>query len=159
MSHEVPPDLTPLGERELDCMAVLWELGSGTVNEVLEHLGVPLAYTTVLTVLRNLEGKQYLRREAEGRGHRYYPRVARQAAQQSALSRVVSSFFGGSPEALIARLVEERSVSADELARLARELNAGSPAAPTPSASTGGEYPSTSTGAEHASPYKTEGDA
>ena len=119
------PDLSPLGERELDCMAVLWERGSGTVNEVLDHLGVPLAYTTVLTVLRNLEAKQYLRRESEGRGHRYFPRIARQEAQQSALSRVLSSFFGGSPEALIARLVEERSVSPEELTRLARELNAG----------------------------------
>lgn len=124
-TDDTPPELTPLGERELDCMAVLWARGSGTVTEVLDELGVPLAYTTVLTMLRNLEAKQYLRRETEGRGHRYFPRIARQVAQQSALSRVLSSFFGGSPEALIARLVEERSVSPSELARLARELNAG----------------------------------
>ncbi len=117
------PDLTPLGERELDVMAVLWELGSGTVTEVLEHLGVALAYTTVLTMLRNLEAKQYVTRKEEGRAHRYFPRVAQQAAQQNALSRLVTSFFGGSPEALIARLVEQRDVSPDELARLARELN------------------------------------
>lgn len=119
-------DLTPLGERELDVMAVLWELGSGTVTEVLEHLGVPLAYTTVLTVLRNLEAKQYVSREEEGRAHRYYPRVAQQAAQQNALSRLVSQLFGGSPEALIARLVEQHDVSPDELARLARKLNRAS---------------------------------
>ncbi len=116
-------DLTPLGERELDVMAVLWELGSGTVTEVLEHLGVPLAYTTVLTVLRNLESKQYVTREEEGRAHRYYPRVAQKAAQQNALSRLVGQLFGGSPEALIARLVEQHDVSPDELARLARKLN------------------------------------
>lgn len=118
------PDLSPLGERELDVMSVLWELGSGTVTEVLEHLGVPLAYTTVLTMLRNLEAKQYVSREEEGRGHRYFPRVAQQAAQQNALARLVTSFFGGSPEALIARLVEQRDVSPEELTRLARELNA-----------------------------------
>ncbi len=133
-------DLTPLGERELDVMAVLWELGSGTVTEVLEHLGVPLAYTTVLTVLRNLEAKQYVTREEEGRAHRYYPRVAQQAAQQNALSRLVSQLFGGSPEALIARLVEQHDVSPDELARLARKLNRAS--APP----------------EKQSPYKTDGE-
>ncbi len=116
-------DLRALGERELDVMAVLWELGSGTVTEVLDHLGVPLAYTTVLTVLRNLEAKEYVSREEEGRAHRYYPRVAQQTAQQNALSRLVTQLFGGSPEALIARLVEQHDVSPDELARLARELN------------------------------------
>jgi predicted transcriptional regulator len=133
-------DLTPLGERELDVMAVLWELGSGTVTEVLEHLGVPLAYTTVLTVLRNLEAKQYVTREEEGRAHRYYPRVAQQAAQQNALSRLVSQLFGGSPEALISRLVEQHDVSPDELARLAKKLNRAS--APP----------------EKQSPYKAEGE-
>lgn len=124
------PDLSPLGERELDIMSVLWELGSGTVTEVLEHLGVPLAYTTVLTMLRNLEAKQYVSREEEGRGHRYFPRVAQQAAQRNALSKLVTSFFGGSPEALIARLVEQRDVSPEELTRLARELNAQSATRP-----------------------------
>lgn len=133
-------DLTPLGERELDVMAVLWELGSGTVTEVLDHLGVPLAYTTVLTVLRNLEVKQYVTREEEGRAHRYYPRVAQHAAQQNALSRLVSQLFGGSPEALIARLVEQHDVSPEELARLARKLNRAS--APP----------------EKHSPYKAEGE-
>ncbi len=119
----MPQDLASLGERELDVMTVLWELGSGTVSEVLDHLGVPLAYTTVLTILRNLEVKQYVTRTEEGRAHRYFPRVAQQAAQQNALARLVTSLFGGSPEALITRLVEQQDVSPDELARLARELN------------------------------------
>ena len=144
---EMPPDLTPLGERELDVMAVLWELGSGTVTEVLEHLGVPLAYTTVLTVLRNLEAKQYVSRTEEGRAHRYFPRVAQQAAQQNALSRLLTSFFGGSPEALIAQLVDQRDVSPEELVRLAKALNrpdAGHAAPPS---------------ARATSPYKAEGDA
>ena len=43
--------------RELDIMAVLWERGPSTVAEVRECLEDPLAYTTVLTVLRTLEGK------------------------------------------------------------------------------------------------------
>ncbi len=126
-------DLTPLGERELDVMSVLWELGSGTVTEVLEHLGMPLAYTTVLTILRNLETKRYVTREEEGRAHRYYPSVAQKAAQQNALSKLLSELFDGSPEALIARLVEQHDVSPHELAQLARKLNRAKPGHKTPS--------------------------
>lgn len=113
-----------LGERELDVMAVLWEIGSGTVTEVREHLDAPLAYTTVLTMLRNLEAKKFVRREDEGRAHRYFPRVQQQTAQRTALSRLVSQFFQGSPQALLAQLVDEHGVSPEELQQLASRLNA-----------------------------------
>ncbi|WP_310568917.1 BlaI/MecI/CopY family transcriptional regulator [Gemmatimonas sp.] len=113
-----------LGDRELDVMSSLWELGSGTVTEVRDHLGDPLAYTTVLTVLRNLEAKYFVRHEEEGRAHRYFPLVERQTAQRNALSRLMANLFAGSPSALIAQLVDEHGVSADELQQLARKLKA-----------------------------------
>src|SRR4029078_12810500 len=53
-----------LGDRELDVMGVLWDLGSGTVSEVRERLPADLAYTTVLTILRNLEAKELVRHTA-----------------------------------------------------------------------------------------------
>jgi BlaI family penicillinase repressor len=112
-----------LGERELDVMAVLWEIGSGTVAEVRERLNAPLAYTTVLTVLRNLEAKRFVTREEEGRAHRYFPRVQQKAAQRSALARLVTELFQGSPHALLAHLVDNHDVSADELRTLAAKLN------------------------------------
>ena len=114
-----------IGDRELDVMAALWELESANVTEVREHLETPLAYTTVLTILRNLEAKRYVRREAEGRAHRYFPLVARQEAQRSAVSRLVSSLFGGSPQALLAQLVDNEHVSAAELQRLALSVRKG----------------------------------
>lgn len=123
------PEFTSLGERELEVMAVLWAHGSGTVAEVKDRLEAPLAYTTVLTILRNLEAKQYVSREEEGRGHRYFPRVAQRAAQRSALSRLVSSLFGGSPEALVAQLVAQEELSAEELQALARSLQSAAGAA------------------------------
>jgi predicted transcriptional regulator len=117
-------DLT-LGDRELDVMAVLWELGSGTVGEVRERLSATLAYTTVLTILRNLEVKEFVRHEEEGRAHRYYPRIAQRSAQRSALGRLVDKLFDGAPEELVARLVDDNAVSAEELRRLARRVSAG----------------------------------
>jgi BlaI family penicillinase repressor len=107
-----------LGDRELDVMGVLWDLGSGTVAEVRERLPADLAYTTVLTILRNLEAKELVDHTAEGKAHRYRPRLARRAARQSALSRIVNKLFHGSPEQLIAQLVEDEKLSADDLKRL-----------------------------------------
>lgn len=107
-----------LGDRELDVMGVLWDLGSGTVAEVRDRLPADLAYTTVLTILRNLEAKDFVTHTIEGKAHRYLPRVARSTARKSALSRIVEKLFHGSPEQLVAQLVEDESLSPEDLKRL-----------------------------------------
>jgi BlaI family transcriptional regulator, penicillinase repressor len=111
-----------LGDRELDVMGVVWELGSATVGEVRERLRDELAYTTVLTVLRNLEDKGFVTHQAEGRAHRYFPRVERGAARRSALARVIDKLFHGSTEELVAHLVEERTLTAEQLQRLRQRI-------------------------------------
>ena len=116
-------DIT-LGDRELEVMTWLWANASGTVAEVKEGLPDPLAYTTVLTILRNLEAKGYLRREDEGRAHRYFPRVQQRAARRRALRRLIDTLFLGSPEALLSHLVDEHDLSSAELRRVARQLAA-----------------------------------
>ncbi len=115
-------DELSLGSRELNVMALLWEHGSGTAGEVRDLLEADLAYTTVLTILRNLESKGLLRREIEGRGHRYFPRIAQRTAQRSALHRIVQGFFGGSAEALLARLVDDHALDAGELRMMAQRI-------------------------------------
>lgn len=115
-------DTTSLGERELEVMTTLWRDGSGTVAEVQEALGASLAYTTVLTILRNLEAKGFLRHEEEGRAHRYFPRVKQRAAQKHALRRLVDTIFLGSPQELLTQLVADHDLSAEDLQRLARQL-------------------------------------
>ena len=107
-----------LGDRELDVMGGLWDLGSGTVAEVRDRLPADLAYTTVLTILRNLEAKELVTHTAEGKAHRYVPRVARKLARRSAIARVVDKLFHGSPEQLVTQLVEDDQLSADDLRRL-----------------------------------------
>lgn len=104
--------------RELDVMAVLWELGGATVPEVRKKLGENVPYTTVQTVLRTLEGKGYVDHEEEGRFHRYRPLVAREAAGKSVLRRMLSKVFAGSPELLLSQLVEERGVDETQIRRM-----------------------------------------
>jgi len=112
-----------LGDRELDVMGVLWDLGSGTVAEVRDKLPADLAYTTVLTILRNLEAKELVSHTAEGKAHRYVPRVARTTARRSALTRMLDKLFHGSPEQLVAQLVEDEQFSAADLKRLRAMLS------------------------------------
>jgi BlaI family penicillinase repressor len=115
-------DQASLGERELDVMTLLWQNGSGTVTEVQQALNATLAYTTVLTILRNLEAKGFVRREEEGRAHRYFPKVKEKAARQRAVRRLIDTLFRGSPEALLSQLVDDHDLSPEELRRIAQRL-------------------------------------
>jgi predicted transcriptional regulator len=111
-----------LTDREADVMQVLWDRGPSVVAEVRASLDDDLAYTTVLTILRTLEGKGYVGHEEEGRGHRYFAAVKRQAAQQSALRHMTSKLFKGSTELLFTQLVSDRKLSAEDLKRMRQLL-------------------------------------
>jgi predicted transcriptional regulator len=113
-----------LADREMDVMRVLWDRGSGTVAEVRAELSDPLAYNTVLTVLRNLERKGVIAHVVTGQAHRYVPLVARATVRRSALGRLLDKLFEGAPEQLLAYLVEERQFSADDLRRLRAQMDA-----------------------------------
>jgi predicted transcriptional regulator len=115
-----------LTDREADLMQVLWEHGPSVVAEVRARLTDELAYTTVLTILRTLESKGYVRHEEEGRVHRYSAVAQRQAARKSALRHLTRKLFDGSSELLLAHLVSDRKLSAQQLERL-RKLLDGTP--------------------------------
>ena len=110
-----------LTDREADVMQVLWEHGPSVVNEVKEKLADDLAYTTVLTILRTLEQKGYVKHEEEGRVHRYFAAVREDAARKSALQHLTGKLFKGSAELLFTHLVSDKKLSADQIQRM-REL-------------------------------------
>lgn len=105
-------------DRELDVMNVLWTHGASTVAEVRQQLADPLAYTTVLTILRTLEEKGHVSHRGEGKAHRYFARVSEAVARRTALARVLDKVFGGSAEQLLTHLVKDRGLSPAELKRL-----------------------------------------
>jgi BlaI family penicillinase repressor len=113
-----PEDPVVLTGREMDVMNVLWKLGNGTVAEVQKGLKDELAYTTVLTILRTLEKKGHVGHETEGRAHRYTPLVEREEAQEGAIRRVTRKLFSGSPELVMAHLLNERGLTEAQLHRL-----------------------------------------
>ena len=114
-----------LTDREADVMRVLWDRGPSVVNEVKDQLTDDLAYTTVLTILRTLEQKGYVKHEEEGRVHRYFATVKEDAARKSALQHLTGKLFKGSAELLFTHLVADRKLSKGQVQRM-RELLAQS---------------------------------
>ena len=113
-----------LTEAELRIMNVLWEKGAGTVHDVLQSLPETpaLAYNSVLTIIRILETKGYVKHVKENRAHVYMPKVDRKDATRFEVSHLVSRFFGNSHEKLLLNILEEQSIDAAELARLRQLL-------------------------------------
>ena len=111
---------TNLTEGELRLMNVLWKNGPATVGDVTASLtgDPPLAYSTVLTTLRILEGKGYLRHSKKGRAFVYQPVIAQEQASRTALGYLVNRFFGGSHELLVVNLLKQETISRAELRRI-----------------------------------------
>jgi len=116
----------PLTDLELDLMKVVWDLGPCTVREVHEHLldQRPLAYTTVLTVMGILEQKGHLRKEKDGRAHRYTPTRGRRQVLGEMVTEFVGRVFDGSARPLLLSLLEGENVSGEDLAAVRRLLEA-----------------------------------
>jgi len=126
----LPRSTSPiLTEAEIRLMDVLWRRGPSTVQEVLEGLpeSLNLAYNSVLTTIRVLEKKGYVRhaKEKDGRAHVYRAVVERATASQSEIELVVSRFFGDSHERLVLNILETRGIELDELKRLRKLLEEG----------------------------------
>ena len=114
-----------LTDREADVMQVLWDQGPSVVNEVRDRLHDDLAYTTVLTILRTLEQKGYVKHEEEGRVHRYIAAVKEDAARKSALQHLTGKLFKGSAELLFTHLVSDQKLSKDQIRRMRDMLAEG----------------------------------
>src|SRR3954464_12077083 len=95
---ETPRRLTDV---ELELMSILWELGEGGVADVIGQLpaGRALAYTSVSTILRILEGKGVVDSRKQGRGHVYVPVLTRVEYEARAVRDVVERVFAGVPVA------------------------------------------------------------
>ncbi len=119
-----PTKSATLTEAELRLMDVLWQQGPSTVQQVQEALPKksPLAYNSVLTTIRILEKKGYLRHIKDGRAHVYQPLIERAEATRSEIRHLAHRFFKNSHEMLVLNILQDRGVDAEELQRLRQLL-------------------------------------
>lgn len=108
--------------RELDIMVALWTLGPSTVADVRAAIADPLAYTTVLTLLRTLDTKGHVTYADGDRAHRFRALVTRETAGSAALQSVLDRIFGGSPLALVEQLATLKGVGPAEIRQIRKRL-------------------------------------
>ena len=114
-----------LTEAELIIMRSLWHIGEGSVPAVQASIenGQDLAYTTISTILRILEEKEFVRARAEGRSHIYTPAISRAAYEQRAVRHLVTRLFKDNPLSVVKHLIDFKEISPDEIGALRQMID------------------------------------
>jgi BlaI family penicillinase repressor len=116
------PEMTPA---ELRVMKAMWELGKGSVSEVraeLQSRGNELAYTTVMTLLGRLEKKSAVVVDKTREPFLYKPAFRRENVLAERLREFVRDVFDGQADSLVLRLVEDESLTREELQKIERKI-------------------------------------
>jgi predicted transcriptional regulator len=113
---------TTLTEQELEIMKIVWERDSSTVRDVYETLleRRKVAYTTVMTMMKILEQKKYLKRTQLDRAYVYRPAQPKRLVVGAMVRDFINRVFNGATEPLLVHLVEEHDLSPEELEEIAR---------------------------------------
>ena len=109
-----------LTEVELEFMTQLWELGEGSVRDVLAKLAPErnLAYTSGATILRILEQKQFVESTKNGKTFIYRALLTKDTYQTRSLKDLSEKLFDNTPASLVARLVDDYDLSKDALGEI-----------------------------------------
>jgi BlaI family penicillinase repressor len=115
-----------LGPAELEVMRALWDLGPGTVRQVLGWLherGRQVAYTTVQTMLTRLEQKGYVASNKRGVAHVFRATLTRDKVSKSRLSALVDQLYDGAAGSLVLHLVKTQRLTPEEVAELQKLID------------------------------------
>jgi len=124
----MPDDTLNITAAELRILKILWRIGNGTVRDVKEQLAAeseePPAYTTVMTLMNQLAAKSALAVDRGRQPFVYSPAVQRENVLTQRLKQFLNTVFDGQAGELVLRLVEEADISAEDLKRIERKIDA-----------------------------------
>ena len=108
--------LDPLGETEMEILNIVWDIGEASVADVRERILEyrEVAYTTVMTIMKNLADKEYLKYRKDGLSYIYSAAVKPDQVRYSLIDRLVDKVFKGSPTELVQTLVKNENLSEEE---------------------------------------------
>lgn len=113
-----------LTKAEEDIMQVLWDLKEGNVAAIIEELPSPKpAYNTVSTIVRILENKKFVDYRKKGRGHIYFPLVAKTEYSNQTLNKLMDGYFQGSFKSMVSFFVKKNDISISEMEAIMKEIN------------------------------------
>ncbi len=102
------------GEEEV--MQILWSIGSGVVNDIIARMEEPKPkYTTVATFIKILENKGFVRHEAVGKSHRYFPLVSKEDYAGNKMRSMLSNYFDGSLSQMVSFFSQKENISVEEM--------------------------------------------
>jgi predicted transcriptional regulator len=113
-----------LTEQELEIMKIVWRLEKATVRDVYEELlkRRKVAYTTVMTMMKILENKKYLKKTQEDRAYAYRPSKPKDQVLGGMVREFVNRVFNGSAEPLLMHLIEDGNLTQKELNEITRTI-------------------------------------
>jgi predicted transcriptional regulator len=112
--------LTPLGETEMEVLNHVWDLGEATVKQVRKRIleDREVAYTTIMTVMKNLADKGFLKYRKDGVTYVYSPAQEPESVRSNIITDLMKKAFKGSPKELVQALVNSDDLSANDLAEI-----------------------------------------
>lgn len=116
------PGYDQLSRREREMMDILFERGAATAAEVREAMEEPPGYSAVRATLRILEEKGVVTHRRDGRRYVFLPTASRKRVRKRVLGKIVKTFFDGSPEEVVAALLDlsRKDLDREDLDRIAR---------------------------------------
>ncbi len=108
---------------EAEVMNVIWDHQPIAMPEIVSRLPRDLAYTTVMTTVRILESKGFIKQAGkQGRAFTYEAKVAKSAVRKSMMQDLASRLFGGSVKSMVMNLLEEEELNSKDLDELKRTI-------------------------------------
>ena len=113
-----------LTKAEEQVMQVLWSIGQGFANEIMTAFPEPKpAYNTVLTIIKILENKGFVKHETFCRANRYSPAISKEEYSQNFLGSVVERYFNNSYLDLVSAFAKKENFSLEELETLKKMID------------------------------------
>ena len=116
------PRNSTLTDHELELMQIVWRRGQATVRDIYEELlnHRKVAYTTVMTTMKTLEQKGFLKISQQNRAFLYRPSQSKHEVVKKMVNDFLDRVFSGSARPLVAHLLEERHVSQSDISEITR---------------------------------------
>lgn len=114
-----------LTHTEEEAMQAIWRTGEGNVKAFMENMPEPPPYTTVASIIKNLEKKGYLSSRLVGNSYIYKPAVTEEEYKKKFMGNVVKEYFDNSYKELVNFFVEQKKLSAKELKEIINMIEKG----------------------------------
>ena len=105
-----------LTNKEEEVLHILWKLDKAFVKEIVACLPDPKPhYNTISTIIRNMEEKGYIKHNAFGKTHQYFPAISKEDYRKTFMKKTINNYFENSYKNVVSFFAKEEKISIEEL--------------------------------------------